>query len=138
MLHLSQDLRDEILDAASAAFPYECCGLIEGFFQADIWRAVAVHHARNLAENPKKHFLLDPQAHFELLRSLRGSERRIIGCFHSHPNGLSVPSDNDRAMAIEPNFVWLSASGEKADAFVLSAYVFDERIGDFCPIDLRF
>lgn len=136
MLHLSQDLRDEILDAASTAFPDECCGLIEGFSKAGAWHAVAVHRARNLAMDPSNHFLVDPQVHFDLLRSLRGSERRIIGCFHSHPNGLSVPSANDRAMAIEPNFVWLIASGEKADVFVLSAYVFDDRAGDFSPLNL--
>ena len=136
MLHLSQNLRDEILDAASAAFPMECCGLIEGVCKTDTWHAFAVHRAKNLAEDPTNHFLVDPQVHFELLRSLRGSDRRIIGCFHSHPNGLSVPSANDRAKAIEPNFVWLIASGKKADAFGLSAYVFDTRDGDFVPLIL--
>jgi proteasome lid subunit RPN8/RPN11 len=136
MLHLSQDLRDEILNAASAAFPVECCGLIEGVFTTDTWQALAVHRTKNLAEDPANHFLVDPQAHFELLRSLRGSERRIIGCYHSHPNGLSVPSANDRAKAIEPNFVWLIAAGEHAQAFALSAYVFDERAGDFISLDL--
>ena len=136
MIHLSQNLRDDILDAASAAFPMECCGLIEGVFTTDTWHALAVHKAKNLAEDSANHFLVDPQAHFELLRSLRGSERRIIGCFHSHPNGLSVPSADDRAKAIEPNFVWLIASGEKAGAFGLSAYVFDKCAGDFTPLIL--
>ena len=136
MLHLSQDLRNEIVNAASAAFPRECCGLIEGYSEADAWHAVAVHRARNLAENPTNHFLVDPQVHFELLRSLRGSDRRIIGCFHSHPNGLRTPSNNDRAMAIEPNFVWLIASGKKADAFALSAFVFVESKSDFRPLEL--
>ena len=136
MLHLSQDLRDEILDAASAAFPMECCGLIEGVCTKGTWHALAVHKAKNLAEDSANHFLVDPQLHFELLRSLRGSERRIIGCFHSHPNGLSAPSSDDRATAIEPNFVWLIAFGEKADAFGLSAYVFDNAAGEFVSLNL--
>jgi proteasome lid subunit RPN8/RPN11 len=136
MLHLSQTLRDEILDAAGAAFPMECCGLIEGVCTTDMWRAIAVHRTRNLADDPTHYFLVDPQAHFELLRSLRGSERRIIGCFHSHPNGLSVPSANDRAKAIEPDFVWLIVFGEKAGSFGLNAYVFDKRAGDFVALRL--
>ncbi len=136
MLHLSQELREEIQFAANAAFPDECCGLIEGFSTADTWHAVAVHRARNLAENPAVRFLVDPQLHFELLRRLRGTERRIIGCFHSHPNGLSAPSENDRAMAIEPNFVWLIAAGTSAEQFSLNAFVFDERSRDFVPLDL--
>jgi len=137
MLQIAQELRDEILDAASAAFPNECCGLIEGFAKAGAWHAVAVHPARNLADNPANRFLIDPQVHFDLLRRLRGSERGIIGCFHSHPKGPPSPSDNDREMAIERNFVWLIASGEKANAFVLRAFVFHEQGDDFSPLDLH-
>lgn len=137
VLHLSQDLRDEIIDAARAAFPLECCGLIEGVYTTGAWHALAIHNARNLAEDPANHFLVDPQTHFELLRNLRGSERRIIGCFHSHPNGRAAPSAADRSEAIEHDFVWLIASGEKADAFDLNAYVFANITDGFVPLTLR-
>ncbi len=134
VLHLSQDFRDEIIDAARATFPLECCGLIEGLCTADAWHVLAIHNARNLAEDPASHFLVDPQSHFELLRSLRGSERRIIGCFHSHPNGRAAPSASDRSQAIEDDFVWLIASGEKVDAFELNAYVFANITDGFVPL----
>ena len=97
---------------------------------------LAIHNARNLAEDPASHFLVDPQSHFELLRSLRGSERRIIGCFHSHPNGRAAPSASDRSQAIEDDFVWLIASGEKVDAFELNAYVFANITDGFVPLIL--
>ena len=136
MLHISTDLRNEILNAANAAYPLECCGLIEGFCKADAWHAVAVHRAQNLAVDPSNHFLIDPQVHFDLLRSLRGSERRIIGCFHSHPNGPATPSDRDRAMAIEENFLWLIAGDKQAEQPSLNAFVFDKQSRSFLPLDL--
>jgi len=131
-----QSLRDQIISAASAAFPLECCGLIDGVATGDAWHAHAIHQAKNLAKDPADHFLVDPQTHFELLRGLRGSERRIIGCFHSHPNGLATPSADDRAKAIEQDFVWLIASGAKMGTFDLHAYVFAEAAGGFVPLEL--
>lgn len=136
MLHLSNDLRDEILEAADSAFPHECCGMIEGASADLTWRAHAIHRARNVAEDAANHFLIDPQLQFDLLRKLRGSERRIIGCFHSHPNGLTAPSADDRAKAIEPNFLWLIAAGVKPGGFALNAYVFAEDAGHFVPLNL--
>jgi proteasome lid subunit RPN8/RPN11 len=135
-LHLSENLCDQIIEAARAAYPLECCGLIEGAAAKGSWYAHAIHHGKNLAEDPETHFLIDPQMHFELLRRLRGSERCIIGCFHSHPNGLSTPSADDRAKAIEVDFVWLIASRDRAGFFGLSAYVFSETAGDFAALRL--
>ena len=134
--YLPENLCDQIIAAARAAYPLECCGLIEGAAAKDSWYAHAIHHAKNLAEDPKNHFLINPQTHFDLLRRLRGSERRIIGCFHSHPNGLSVPSADDRIKAIEVDFVWLIASRDRAGFFGLSAYIFAETVGDFVALRL--
>ena len=136
-LHLAQNLRDQVIGAANAAFPLECCGLIEGVATRGAWHVHAIHPAKNLAKDPADHFLVDPQTHFELLRGLRGSERCIIGCFHSHPNGLAMPSADDRANAIEQDFVWLIASGKELGAFDLFVHVFDEAAGGFVPLELR-
>jgi proteasome lid subunit RPN8/RPN11 len=136
-LHLPQKLRDEIIEAARLAFPLECCGLIEGASEGGAWQVHAVHAAKNLAEDPASNFLIDPQTHFDLLRRLRGSDRRIIGCFHSHPNGRPEPSSNDCSNAIENDFVWLIASGDSVESFRLAAFVFSEKGGNFVELDLR-
>ena len=118
------------------AFPLECCGLIEGTRIEGGWRAAALHQAANLAEDPARHFLIDPQTQFDLMRALRAGENRIIGCFHSHPDGPPEPSATDRASAYEDDFLWLIAAGSAQSGFTLQAYVFSEATG-FARVDLR-
>jgi len=136
ILYLSDELAAQILNAAARAYPSECCGLIEGTDVDDGWRALAVPQTANVAENPSRQFLIDPQAQLDLIRALRGSQRRIIGCFHSHPNGVSEPSATDRANAVEFDFLWLIAGGSPSLEFTLRGYHFLEDTG-FSPIVLR-
>jgi len=128
-LHLSDELAAQMLGAAARAFPLECCGLIEGIRAECGWRATALHEAANLAEDPARHFLIDPQRQFDLMRRLRASEARIIGCFHSHPDGAALPSATDRAQALEEDFLWLIVGGSGESGFTLQAYVFSEESG---------
>ena len=125
VLYLSEDLAAAVLRAATRAYPAECCGLIEGVDTHAGWQAVAMHEAANVADDPKKHFLIEPQIQFDLMRRVRGSERRILGCFHSHPGGTPEPSARDRAEAYEAGFVYLIAGGDPESGFTLKAYVFD-------------
>ena len=136
MLYLSDELAAQMLGAAACAFPLECCGLIEGMRIQGGWRAAALHEAANLAEDPARRFLIDPQRQFELIRALREGETRIIGCFHSHPEGPPEPSATDRAGAYEDDFLWLIAGGSAQSAFTLQAYVFSEDTG-FARVALR-
>lgn len=124
-----------ILQAAARAYPNECCGLIEGETTAEGWRACALHEAANLAENPRRRFLIDPRMQFDLMRKLRGGERRILGCFHSHPDGEAEPSATDAREAMESGFLYLIAAGAPDAGFTLAAYVFDAAKG-FTPVAL--
>src|SRR5687768_4815571 len=80
VLHLGDELAAHVLQAASLAYPNECCGLIEGIDNADGWRALAVHEATNIADDKARRFLIDPQVQFDLMRALRTSHAQIIGC----------------------------------------------------------
>ena len=135
-LQLSDELAAQILTAAARAYPNECCGLIEGASTATGWQALAIHETQNLSPKPKRRFLIDPQVQFELMRKLRGSERAIIGCFHSHPGGAPVPSATDRAEAYEPAFLYLIAGGSAEAGFTLKAYLFEEPSG-FTSVEIR-
>jgi proteasome lid subunit RPN8/RPN11 len=108
-LFLPDALRDQLTLQARAAFPRECCGLIEGSCNGDEIRATALYPTRNLAIEPDR-FEIDPAAHFALLRGLRGTGREILGCYHSHPNGRPELSPRDRKGAAEEDFVWLVAA----------------------------
>ena len=129
VLHLSDDLAARILMAAGKSFPAECCGLIEGSDTPDGWHAQTIHEGANLADDPRRHFLIDPELQFKLLRELRGGETRIIGCFHSHPGGGSEPSATDASNAAEDDFLWLIAGGSPAAGFRLRAWRYSQANG---------
>jgi proteasome lid subunit RPN8/RPN11 len=126
VLALPAALRKQLEREAKAAFPRECCGLIEGQkdsltlsqiprFSRGKGEAVALHPTPNLARGPGR-FEIDPASHIALLRELRGTAREIIGCYHSHPNGHPEPSPRDVAGAAETDFLWLIAAVERASA----------------------
>ena len=120
-LSIAPPLIEAIREAARRAYPNECCGLIEGMSAADGWHAHAVHETGNLSEEPSRAFLIDPEAHFRVLRGLRGSGHEIIGCFHSHPDGHAEPSERDRREAADDGFVWIVAGADDVRVYVFRA-----------------
>jgi proteasome lid subunit RPN8/RPN11 len=114
---LPEKLRGEILREAGAAYPNECCGLIEGTCEGQAFRIVALHPARNLAKMPDR-FEIDPGDQFTAFRAARARGHAIVGCYHSHPEGRAQPSVADQAGAGEENFLWLIAGKESLNAFV--------------------
>jgi proteasome lid subunit RPN8/RPN11 len=92
--------------AAADAYPGECCGLLvgEGDRQITVTEVVPM---RNMATDPRKAFAIDPQAQFDLLRATRRGSTRIIGHYHSHPDGQARPSVQDLAMAHDPEAIWI-------------------------------
>ena len=117
-LLLPDALRAQLYAEARAAFPRECCGLIEGIIDSltlsvskgeAVARALALHPMPNIAPASDR-FEIDPVRHIALMRQLRGTDRAIIGCYHSHPNGRPEPSQHDCESAGEENFLWLIAA----------------------------
>jgi proteasome lid subunit RPN8/RPN11 len=129
VLHLPPELAAAVLEAATRSFPAECCGLIEGTDTHDGWLAQTIHEGANLADDPGRQFLIDPELQFKLLRHLRGAPTRIIGCFHSHPKGPSAPSRTDADSAYEDDFIWLIAGGSPASGFQLGAWWYSQAEG---------
>jgi proteasome lid subunit RPN8/RPN11 len=136
VLRIAPAERAAILAAASRAYPLECCGLLEGMDEQAGWRVTGVHETANMSETPRRNFLVDPKAQFDLMRALRGSEVRLIGCFHSHPDGTDDPSESDRAQAFEADFLYLIAAGAPEGGFRLNAFRFDERSRSFVKLAL--
>jgi proteasome lid subunit RPN8/RPN11 len=120
-LILPPALRVQIETEARAAFPRECCGLMEGVPEGDAVRAIALHTARNLATRADR-FEIDPADHFAALRTARANGNEIVGCYHSHPNGHAEPSQRDAEFANDNGFVWLIAA-LSSHQHTISAYV---------------
>ncbi|HWA03136.1 MAG TPA: M67 family metallopeptidase [Rhizomicrobium sp.] len=131
-LILPARLREQIATEARAAFPRECCGLIEGLREGCVVRAVALHPCANLAAQDDC-FEIDPARHVRVLRELRGTGRQIVGCYHSHPNGRCMPSAKDAGQAVDDGFLWLVAALDSPAADVaIGSFVYRDRA--FAPL----
>lgn len=88
--------------AARAAYPNEACGILLG----EGARITHFLETANVHPTPETHFEIDPQALIEAHKAEREGGPRIIGYFHSHPNGTAEPSATDLAMASSDGAVW--------------------------------
>lgn len=92
--------------------PNEACGLV---LRALEGVALVAHETKNMSQDPSRFFQIPPE---EVLAAKR--EKRLVGYYHSHPEGDHTPSPADMANAEEcglPSFVYGVRSG------VLGCYV---------------
>jgi proteasome lid subunit RPN8/RPN11 len=108
---LGKALLKEIRDFAAVKWPEEACGLLIAAIDTPN-RIDRVVFARNVAEDPLTTFEIDPQTLIDAHRTARQKRERVVGCFHSHPNGKALPSPTDRARADENGFLWLIIATE--------------------------
>jgi proteasome lid subunit RPN8/RPN11 len=102
-----RDLIERLHREAKAAGDREICGLLLGMDG----RIEAALPLANAAEDPRRHFLLDPSGHLRASREARQVGLRILGCYHSHPSGDPSPSPADAAGAGEQGVHWLILAG---------------------------
>lgn len=120
---LAPALADALRAAAVAAHPNECCGLLEGMRDGDVFHVHALHPARNLARRSDR-FEIDAADHMAAQKAARAKGRTIVGCYHSHPGGTAKPSQTDAARAAQDDFLWLIVAGETLGWFVYRDGVF--------------
>ena len=100
---LTSEVHTALIAAARAAHPHEACGILLGTGA----RILEARPAANVHAAPATHFEIDPAA---LIAAHRGARTpgglQVLGYYHSHPTGLPVPSDTDRAMAAHDNRIW--------------------------------
>lgn len=70
-----------------------------------------MHPLRNVHENPRQGYAIDP---LDFLRVMRQGE--VVGIYHSHPDGPARPSAVDTATAL-PGFWYVIVSREDVQAF---------------------
>jgi proteasome lid subunit RPN8/RPN11 len=92
--------------------------------------------ADNVLGSPSR-YRIDPQRHIASLRGLRGTERSVVGAYHSHPRSAPRPSPRDVAEAHYPEFVWLIVSLQSGEpefaAFRIVSGTVTELTLALCP-----
>lgn len=140
-VHLTHGQAADLAALAEAAYPHEACALLVG---TDDLRVTEIVPARNLAATPEREFELDPAVQFAVMRRLRengGRETnetnlRIIGHWHSHPNGRAQPSLQDAAMIYDRSLVWLISAVQDGRAGRPTAWQPNDMADGFTPLPL--
>jgi proteasome lid subunit RPN8/RPN11 len=117
-ISLSTDDLQLLKSHTKSCYPEEACALLVGK-GSKVNRVVV---AKNIADDPRSFFEIDPTIRISLEKELRDCEDSIIGVFHSHPDGRDHPSERDEEMIIERNFVWVIAATNGSTYFELSAF----------------
>ena len=121
MTMIASALLDQVLAHAGGSPDREVCGLLWG----DAGRITDARPTRNVAADPAATFEVDPQALIAALKAERRGGPRLIGHYHSHPNGDPSPSPRDLAAA-EPGRLWLIVGGGEARLWLAEKATFRE------------
>jgi desampylase len=95
----------------------EVCGLLFGTVEA----VERVQRCANVAGNPATAFEIDPAALIAAHKAERAGGARLIGHYHSHPNGARAPSAVDASNADVVGQYWLIVAGEHVGLWDVSA-----------------
>ncbi len=103
---ISRALLDTILADARADPRHERCGLLLG------GDGVITGHipAANVAPHPASQFEIDPAVLIAAHRAARDGGPALLGHYHFHPNGSTVPSEVDAAASQHIGYLWLIIS----------------------------
>lgn len=99
---LSAPAHAAMLSAAAAAHPREACGLLLG--EGDGIRAAT--SAANVHPDPLTRFEIDPAALIAAHKAARAGGPKLVGYWHSHPNGHPRPSATDCEHAGGDGAIW--------------------------------
>jgi desampylase len=87
----------------------EVCGLLFGSVEA----VERVQRCANVAGNPATAFEIDPAALIAAHKAERAGGAKLIGHYHSHPNGVCAPSTVDASNADVVGQYWLIVAGDE-------------------------
>lgn len=144
MIILSREHLRQIADAAEAAYPRECCGLLAGKPRpnGDI-EVVRVHASANLGKRPDR-FEIDPRLWVDLSRAHGKGAVKVVGLYHSHPDKPAQPSAVDLEAAWGEELVWIIVSvagpqepATQAQAVHVTAHILDHGGRQFRSVEMR-
>lgn len=90
MLVIPAPLYLQLLKTAQMAAPLEVVGILAGGQQVQ-----EILPLGNVAANPNKEFVADPNGLVQALRHIRTQNLKLLAFYHSHPQSPPVPSRTD-------------------------------------------
>ncbi len=105
-LWMTSELVNQIVADAHDMRPNEACGLIVGKGE----QATQIIPVPNVHSEPAHYFRMDPSALARHLPALDRQGLRLLGFYHSHPNGDPIPSATDIREAAYHDTAYVIAS----------------------------
>lgn len=133
-LCLSTDHRNQIRKYCADSYPLEACGLIIGWGNDGVTTIVP---SPNLSDHPAKNFEIDPALIIRHQKESRLGHDRIIGHYHSHPDGQAVPSAEDQDKNHDPDLIWLIVQVTGGEALTMNAFATDSETDQLTAIPLK-
>ena len=138
MIRIAEKQLKEIREHGIRDYPYECCGLLLGRYDADgkvVRETYPISNARE--ESAKRNrFLIEP---VELMRGERYARERdleVVGFYHSHPDSPAVPSQYDLDHAW-PTYSYIIVSTRPEEATDLFSWEQEPDRSKFNPEEIR-
>lgn len=134
-LHIGRaDLR-RIEMAVRAGLPRESCGLILGHASENGWHVTGIEESRNVAPDDRNdRFEVDPALLLKIQKAAREGGARMIGVYHSHPDGKAEPSATDLESAGQTGMIWMITAID-AKHLETRAYLREET--GFTPVPMQ-
>jgi proteasome lid subunit RPN8/RPN11 len=107
-LRVPAQILDAIQNHAESCAPEEACGLLASDGQG----AFKMVYCLTNSQHSPSAYTVDPVEHFRAMRHAEMNGWHLSGVFHSHPLGDPFPSATDRALAMEPEWVYLIAGSD--------------------------
>lgn len=144
-LCLPTDNKAQILAHCAESFPREACGLLIGH-EGRVTKVIA---SPNLSVTPEKAFEIDPALIIHHQKAIRNQKAprnqkvsrnqkkyrtgpdKIIGHYHSHPDGQAAPSIRDQQQNYDTALIWVIVSTTKMGAQDINAFAtYDGQLVD--------
>lgn len=126
MIELAPEQILQIRQHGESDYPFECCGLLLGTFNADRKKVVETFPISNAREEEAKRnrFLIRPEELMKGEKYARSRKLDVVGFYHSHPDDRAVPSQYDLEHGW-PTYSYIVLAVEKGRAAELRSWVME-------------
>ncbi len=121
MLQITKSDYQKILNHAIEGLPNEACGLIAGVIENEVRVVKEVYLLTNV-DASNEHFSMDPKEQLAAIKDMRTKGLQPFGNWHSHPESLSRPSEEDKRLAYDSAADYLILSLQDRENPVLNAF----------------
>jgi desampylase len=112
-VRMTSELHARLLAEAAANPEQEVCGMLIGRDGVE-----AILPTTNVAADPRRAFEIDPKPLFDAIRTERRGGPKLLGYYHSHPEGPPLASSRDHAQAAGDGRIWLIIGQGRVTAWV--------------------